>query len=106
MVDAAKREQQFRLLVEACAYTVERGGDVLAHVGPIGTRTIEIDLARRRKEPLVPVGDHLHGWQVLPRRSVTSESICPAHFVVTDAHREPIPASAGWDRQRFESVAF
>ena len=47
-------------MVEARADAVERGGDVLAHGGPVWARAAEGDLMRRWKEPLALARDDLH----------------------------------------------
>src|SRR5262249_1006533 len=61
--DTAQYEEQPGLVIKPCADTIERRGDMLAHIRPIRTAAGQLDFAGRRKQaialPAHPVHDAL-----------------------------------------------
>ena len=62
MVDAAQFEEQLGFGVEPHADAIHRGGDVLAHVRPVGAVAVEANFVWMREQPFVPVGDRSHDF--------------------------------------------
>ena len=60
MIDLAKHEQQLRFLVQSGTNTVQHGGHMFAHAGPVGTVAVELDILGLGKQSRGGIGNDLH----------------------------------------------
>ena len=59
-IHAAEQKKQFGVLIQPRADAIQRGGDMLAEIGPIRAGAVQFDFFGRREKPSFGAGDDLH----------------------------------------------
>ena len=60
MIDLAQHEEQFRFFIQSGTNAVQHGSHMLAHVGPVGTVAVKLDIPGLGKQSPGGVGHDSH----------------------------------------------